>query len=298
MGTSHCGGTPAAASCSLNGVFGIGDAELFMVDTPLGEGAGDTLRAKFSLSQQRDLLTTLPEMLVDGTFNVGDLSRGEIHITGVRRVWSHRYWSEIQLSVEMPPKKPGDAPSKAAFAGIMVAHKFRPGASALIVVDPDHIALTKLYRFHAAYAETLPGKGKGWRLECPRGGFKPGETPAECALREASEEAGIRIDPSTGLKPGGSADQWDTRAISLGEVEPDSGILLSTVALFAITGAQIDRSAVKLDVTEAPTETVVLEVDRALEMIERGEITCSMTITSVMRALLKGIIRSKKLVLH
>lgn len=267
---------------SLNGILGLGDVEVFYLDVPLGEGAEGNLRRKFALSQQRELLTQLPTLLIDGTIGIGDLTRSEISITGVRRVITHRFWSEVQFSVEMPPKRPGDAPVKAAFAGIMVAHKFRPGASALIVVDEDHIALTKLYRFHGCYDETLPGKGKGWRLECPRGGYKPGESPEDGAIREATEEAGVKRGP-------------ETEVISLGEIEPDSGILMSSVALFAVTGVEIDRGTVHLDVTEAPTETVVLSVDRVLEMIDSGEITCSMTIASVMRALIKGVIRSKKL---
>ena len=271
------------APANLNGVVGLGDAEVHFVDVPLGEGAEVNLRAKFALSSQRAALMALPGMLSDGTIGLGDTSRGEIHITGVRRVWTHRFWSEVQFNVEMPPKAPGGAPVKAAFAGIMVQHKFRPGVASLIVVDEDHIALVKLYRFHSNYSETLPGKGKGWRLECPRGGFKPGETPEAAAFREATEEAGIAASPSN---PAGTI-------IPLGDVEPDSGILMSTVGLFAITDVEVDRSKVHLDVTEAPTETVVLEVDRALELIASGQIICSMTITAIMRGLLKGVIRSK-----
>lgn len=273
---------------NLNGVLGLGDAEVFVVDMPLAKGAEANLRQKFSISGQRAALAGLPALLSNGTMHLGNLDAGEIHITGVRRVWTHRFWTEMQLHVQMPPKKPGDAPIDAAFAGIMVAHKFYPGVSALIVVDHDKIALTKIYRFHGCYRETLPGRGKGWRLECPRGGFKPGESPEAGALREAGEEAGVTVRAASDEDPG-------TEVISLGAIEPDSGILMSSVALFAIRGVDIDSAKVHLDVTEAPTETVLVSVDDALRMIQRGEISCGITIASITQALVRGIIRAKSL---
>ncbi len=264
-----------------NGAFSLADAEFFYPDLMFGEGWQDTARDMFAQSKWKDRLYELIGQLSDGTVYLGSLARGEIQIVGIRRVIAHRFWIEVQYHVLMPPKSPGGEPVPAMFAGIMVAGKFNPGASALIVPDRDHVALVKNYRFHGCHMETLPGQGKGWRLECPRGGTRPGETMEQTAIREATEEAGIVA--SDGMK-----------AHSLGEVEPDSGILMSTVGLYAVCGVGIDSSKVHLDVTEAPTETVVLEVDQVLEMIKGGEITCSMTIASVMMALLKDIIRSKR----
>lgn len=271
-------GTPP----SLEGVVGLGDAEVFFVNVPLGEGAQTNLRQKFSLSGQRGFLGELGVMLEDGTIYLGDTSLGEIRTTGVRRVYTHRFWTEVQFTVEMPPKSPGGDPIKAAFAGIVPAHKFQPGVSALIIVDENTVALIKMYRFHGAVFATLPGQRKGWRIEAPRGGYKPGESPEAGALREATEEAGI-------------SQRADTQVIDLGVVEPDSGLLMSQVALRAVTGVDIDSSKVSLDVTEAPTETLVLSVDKVLEMIGNGEIVCGITIAAIMRALAKGLIRSSSL---
>lgn len=259
--------------------MGLGDAEVFFVNVPLGEGAEGNLRQKFSLSQQRGFLGELGAMLTDGTIYLGDTSRGEIQITGVRRVWTHRFWSEVQFSVLMPPKAPGGEPVPAAFAGIVPVHKFHPGVSALVIIDEGHVALIKMYRFHGNPFAVLPGQRKGWRIEAPRGGYKPGETPESGALREATEEAGI-------------SQRSDTEVIDLGMVEPDSGLLMSQVALRAVCNVDIDRNKVHLDVTEAQTETLVLSVDRVLQMIGDGEIVCGITIAAVMRALAKGLIRA------
>jgi predicted NUDIX family NTP pyrophosphohydrolase len=179
-------------------------------------------------------------MLQDDTIYRGDIALGEIEITGVRRIWTHRFWSELQFSVRMPPKTPGGEPVSAAFAGIVPAHKFHPGVSALVIVDEEHVALIKMYRFHGSPFAVLPRQRKGWRIEAPRGGYKPGETPDSGALREATEEAGIAQRP-------------DTQVIDLGMVEPDSGLLMSQVALRAVRNVDIDRNKVHLDVTEAPT---------------------------------------------
>lgn len=238
---------------SLNGVVGLGDAEVHFVEVPLGEGAEGNLRKKFALSAQRKAIRHLATSLSDGTLNRGDLSRGEIHLTAVRRIYTHHFWSELQMGVEMPSHD-GGTPKKAAFAGVIPAHKFFPGASALPVIDRDTIVLIKRYSFHSCYSETIPGHGKGWRIEAPRGGAKPDESLADCALREASEEAGIKAGP-------------DISVTRVGTTEPDSGILMASLGLFVIEGIEVDRKIVHLDVTESPTDTIVISVDTALDRL-------------------------------
>ncbi len=265
------------APSSLNGTIGLGDAEMHFCDMPLGEGAQHVLREKFALSSQREMLHHLPAMLNDGTIYLGDLARNEIQIVGVRRVYTHRFWTELQLSVKMPPKKKGGEPISAAFAGIMPGHKFEPGVSVLPIVDRTHVVLIENYRFHGCSAETIPGRGKGWRKESMRGGYRPGEDKFAGAKREAGEEAGVRV-------------KEDAKLTDLGQVEPDSGLLMSRVDIVAIQGIEIDETLVNLDVTEAPTKTLVLPVKDVARMISRGEITCGITVMGFTRALLQGLI--------
>jgi ADP-ribose pyrophosphatase len=96
-----------------------------------------------------------------------------------RRVYSGRIISVDLDSVEFPNGTAGDLE--------MVRH---PGASAVVpLLDPldspdPRVVLIRQYRYAA----------EGYVYEIPAGRLDPGETPADCALRELREETGYSAE--------------------------------------------------------------------------------------------------------
>jgi 8-oxo-dGTP pyrophosphatase MutT (NUDIX family) len=258
-------------------VVSLGAEDIFRVDIPIGQEAAPGLRAKFAVSQQQPLIESFLAGLSNGQINVGTLSRNEIQVTAMRRVYTHRFGTEFQTDVLMPRR--GKEPLKAAFAGYCGPGGFYPGAATLPIKSPDEIGLIRLYRYHGFFHQCLD-EGKGWRVECPRGNKRPAEELEKTAFREAQEEAGIVMTEKSEVVP-------------LGFIEPNSGWEHMVVPLYAVTNVDFDPAKVNLDVSEAPTALQVLSVDRAFEMVESSEIIDSFSIAMLFRAYLKGLIRAK-----
>ena len=259
-------------------VVSLGSEDIFRVDIPIGQQASPGLRAKFAVSQQQPLIDGFFAALNDGTINVGNLANNEIQVTGVRRVYTHRFGTEFQTDVLMP--KPGKEPLKAAFAGYCGPGGFYPGAATLPIKSPDEVGLIRLYRYHGFFHQALE-QGKGWRVECPRGNKRPNEDLEKTAFREAQEEAGIVITDKSEIVP-------------LGFIEPNSGWEHMVVPLFAVTNVEFDARKVNLDVSEAPTSLQVLGVDRVFEMVLGNQIIDSFSLAMLFKAHLLGLIRSAK----
>lgn len=123
-------------------------------------------------------------------------------------------------------------------------------------VDADHVALVRQYRY-------VFGENQRW--EMPTGGVKPGESPAEAALRELREEVGY----------------------TAGRLEPVStyytskSICHETAHLFL--GYDLSRSALPPDETEF-FEVAVFPFAQVLEMVNRSEIRDGMTVIAVLQA--------------
>ena len=101
--------------------------------------------------------------------------------------------------------------------------------------------------------------------EIPRG-FGECENPQEDALRELKEETGIEIEPE--------------RLIYLSVIHPNSGILASSVHLFAALCDQAQQTASQED-TEA-TEFRWVPLEKVLSLIEIGEITDPFTMSTIL----------------
>jgi ADP-ribose pyrophosphatase len=133
------------------------------------------------------------------------------------------------------------------------------GAAAVVpVLDDGRVVLIRQYR-HVAGGEVL---------EIPAGGLEPGESPAECALRELGEEAGYRLT--------GGGDLTE-----LGWIWTTPGFTDEKIWLFLARGLE------PCDVARDPDE--ILEVEHlpfaeAVEKAASGEIHDGKTTCALLRA--------------
>jgi len=128
------------------------------------------------------------------------------------------------------------------------------GAVAILPLHEDgRITLIRQYRLAAG--DTL------W--EIPAGTLEPGEDPRDCAIRELQEEAGLR--------PG--------NLVRLGGVFPAPGYSSEYIHLFIAT--DLTPSVLQGDDDES-IETVVVPLDEALAMVERGEIENAMAVIALL----------------
>jgi ADP-ribose pyrophosphatase len=138
-----------------------------------------------------------------------------------------------------------------------------PGAVTIIpLVDDDHICLIRNYRL--AVHETL--------IELPAGTLDPGETPAETARREITEETGYRAG--------------EIELLSAFWMSP--GILNERMWLFAardLTPGKPHREA------NEEINNLVVTWSEALRMVREGEIQDAKTIAGLL--LYDGLRRGK-----
>jgi len=148
-----------------------------------------------------------------------------------------------------------------------------PGAAAIVALDPPgtgtdrnpgqpRVVLIHQYRYAAG----------GFVWEVPAGKLDPGEAPEGCAARELEEETGYRA---------GSLRR-------LGAIHTTPGFTDEVIHLFLARDLRPGSS------NHGPSEFIErheLELERALEMIDRGQITDSKTICALAlaeRALRRG----------
>lgn len=139
-----------------------------------------------------------------------------------------------------------------------------PGAAAIVpFLDATHIVLLRQYRFAAG--------GVIW--EIPAGKLDPGERPESCALRELQEETGHRAGR---LEP-------------LGRILTAPGFTDECIHLFAAHDLEPGPTA------HEPSELIELQsmpLERALEMIDRGEIIDAKTIAGLFHVARRGAARA------
>ena len=131
-----------------------------------------------------------------------------------------------------------------------------PGAAAVVpFLSDDEVLLIRQYRFAA----------DGMILEVPAGKLDAGEAPAVCAGRELEEEAGQRAG----------------RLEALGWIWTTPGFTDEKIHLFAAFGLEA--------VPPRPDDGEIIEVlptplDRALELVWRGEINDAKSAVALLRA--------------
>ena len=131
-----------------------------------------------------------------------------------------------------------------------------PGAAAVVpFVDAERILMIRQYRFAVG--------GVIW--EVPAGKLDPGEAPEACAARELEEETGYRAG----------------RIERTGEILTTPGFTDERIWLFCAWELEAGRAA------REPAELIELcevELSRALEMIQRGEIVDAKSIVALWHA--------------
>lgn len=138
---------------------------------------------------------------------------------------------------------------------------FRPNSAAILPYNPicDHVLLTRQLRF-PSYVST--GFSGGEIIEVPSGGIEA-ETPVACAIREAREEVGIRVD----------------RCSHILTIYPAPAILTEKVYCFIGEYRCRDTSASRLvHHDEEDVEVLELPLDEAMTMINSGAIVDCKTI--------------------
>ena len=129
-----------------------------------------------------------------------------------------------------------------------------PGAVAVIPLFEDGSVLLER-QFRYPHAREF--------IEIPAGKLEPGEPHLETAKRELLEETGY------------TASQWRR----LGVIHPAIAYTDEAIDLFLATG--LSFSGRKLDAGEF-LETLTVPLAQALEMVRRGEITDSKTVTALL----------------
>lgn len=167
--------------------------------------------------------------------------------TGV--VFKNRY-----LSIDMVPSR---------FGAFTTIKSGTGGGAAVLLVRDGKVMMVRQPRY--ALGENT------WEL--PRGGSKEGEDNSAAALRELREETGEE----------GQLDGL----VSLGNIQPDTGILSTEAGLFMST---INAPA-KDHVADGEIDNIMwVEADELVDACVDGTIKDSFTCVAVMRARLKGLI--------
>ncbi|KUO90946.1 MAG: hydrolase [Pyrobaculum sp. OCT_11] len=138
-----------------------------------------------------------------------------------------------------------------------------PGAVAVLAVAEGEVLLARQFR----------GALGQWTLEVPAGTLKPGEDPAEAAIREMVEETGYR----------------PLRLELLLDFYPTPGISNERITIY-FTDALQHVGVQGRDPGEEDMEVVKLPPSRVLDMIEAGEIKDGKTIIAVLAAYRKRLI--------
>jgi ADP-ribose pyrophosphatase len=128
-----------------------------------------------------------------------------------------------------------------------------PGAAAIVpMIDKSHIVLIRQYRYAVG----------DWIWEIPAGTLSPGEDPKDCARRELSEETAYEA---------GSLEK-------IGEIYPVPGYSDDCVHIFLATDLKPKSQHLEEDEI---LQVKKVPVNKALEMIKKGEIKDAKTIIGI-----------------
>lgn len=231
----------------------------------LADGSLEAVRKKFALAIQHERIHKLIAEVTNRTLYLGDWTKGEIQITGIVRITTNRYWTEIEYHVLFPPKFGQTKPNAGTYRNLVWNPGDAPGCCALLLSPQRELVVLHSFR-HAA---------RSWCLEIPIGARKPDETDEQCATREAREECGLVSF---------------SRIIRIGTVQPDTGMVRSNLPVFAFTDAVVDPVKVSRDVSESVMGPRTISTAQYQQMVRDDVIQDCRLLSSVEKARAHGLI--------
>ncbi|MDP2671303.1 MAG: NUDIX hydrolase [bacterium] len=179
------------------------------------------------------------------------MKRGPFEVTTTKIVYKNP-WIEVREDKIIRPN------GKEGLFGVVTGGS---GSSIVALTEENEVYLIK--EFHYALGDSS--------YELPSGGIDKGETALNAAKRELQEETGI------------IAKRWTT----LGIVNPLTVLLNAPNHMFLAEG--LDEG----EPTDEETDLIKIEkfpFEKVLEMVDRGEITHSASVTAILKvARLKGL---------
>lgn len=248
-----------------------GEVEIIETHSNLAEGSLLGCRQKFSVKGQRavigEILNELDPTTGGEKLYLGDWTKGEVQITGLRRIIVNRFWCEPEYEVLFPPKPGKMEPAAGTYRCIRWNVGITPGVAALCITNDQSVVLVREFR-HAA---------RSWITGIPRGLRNPGESIEQCGLREANEESGV-------------ATTADSKVFDLGQVHPDTGVLMSTPRLICVTNVTVDDALRNRDVSESAMGTNVVSLAEIAGLIRSNDLGDGFTQAALLRATVQGLL--------
>ena len=232
----------------------------------MAAGSLKNMRQKFSARNQDAAVEEIISELDNGKLYLGDWRKGEIEITGIRRILANRFWCEIEYDVLFPPKT-GDKPAAGTYRVIRWNSGRMSGVAAICLTENGELVLLRSFR-HAA------------RRRCDeacRGAIMPGESIEECGLREAEEECGVQAT-------------YKSEVVDMGIFDPDTGVLMADTHIVLVTNCRVDEAKINRDVSESSLKPLVLPLSAVKEMIAKNQIRDSFLMGGIMMAWSRGYI--------
>ena len=84
---------------------GKNPVEIFDLNCKLADGSLRGVKRKFADSIRQAMIHQLIDEILDESIYLGDWQKGEIQITGIKRIVSNRFWTEVEYFVLFPPKQ-------------------------------------------------------------------------------------------------------------------------------------------------------------------------------------------------
>lgn len=185
----------------------------------------------------------------------GVAAKGEIELVRVQRLISNR-WFTVVVYDALSPSENGQAPKPRDQNVIRWSVDFPAGATAVPITKDGKIVLIR--EMHAAFGRA------SWKL--PTGSKGTDESFATCALREADEEAGVRVTAETEL-------------VEMGDAAPDPNNSFDGTRIVLVRN--VDIGTLRPDESEQITEARSFTFREIENLIQRGEIFDALSLAAL-----------------